>query len=331
MFCPFLFLACTTAAFTPRVSFSAIPALTSTNRSTTLFSNRQANTESNTSVFRKLGWDKDPPKSSLVRLGKSYTASQWMLNAVEAMHWIIFIPALASAYAVMEYRDVWFNLFDGDALRVTLWLLAPVAAAVAGLAPIMAHVYEDWQIGPTRDPVRDEDYNPSDYVNGRLREVAYGLLFTGLGISGSMSFIAYQGYSLATVVPCLLLLMYGALGNKKHMVSDYLTPLFFKDVDQSIQVVPVSVPNMVFFVFSQIMAASFVYGPLASQVNDDHVALKVAIMLPQLLFMTGGILDACVAEIGFDQRVHFAVSFCLSLGAIAQAWANFQLGQSLRW
>ena len=137
----------------------------------------------------RFAWDKGLPKKSLASIGQTHTATPWILNTIEAAHWLTIPPCFVASYAIMEYHDVWYRMFDGDSLRVLLWLLAPMVTAVAGLAPTMSHIYEDWQIAPSVDP-NSETYDRTVYVDGRLREISYTLLFLGLSVAALMTALA---------------------------------------------------------------------------------------------------------------------------------------------
>ena len=290
----------------------------------------------------KFGWDKDRPKKSLENYGQSHTASQFVLNVVEGFHWASFVPAFVSFYAIIKYHDVWLALLDGDPLRLALWCVVALLPVFSGMAPIFAHVYEDWQVAPSVDPMDDDDdnnnnnngellYVPTEYTNERLRQVAYSILFTGLGLSSTIEGHAYHGWetSLVPLAISLVLFAYACLGDRNHLVSDYLAPLFAKydKTGKGLSVLPVPVSSLLFFVYGQIIMLTFALLPLAALVDD--IVLKAAILVPPMLQGVGGLIEGFVAEVKFDQRLHLLAIVGLVSSACLQAWSFFQLGAYL--
>jgi hypothetical protein len=138
-----------------------------------------------------------------------------------------------------------------------------------------------------------------------------------------VAFHAYQGLALAPLN--LAMLAYAILGDRNHRVSSYLKDYFPNHTE--ITVMPLPVCKMIFFVYSQILAAAFVFVPLSSQV--DSFVLKAAILLPQFFFALGGTIEALKAEIDFDQRYHLAASFQFFVGVSLQALFLFEIGEYL--
>lgn len=138
---PFTLLA--TSIFPVVLGFSAAPLLTSTHNHVSVATNRHIGSKlpsvmgtANNEEVSKFGWQKAPPKASLVQVEQDHTAPQWFLNLVEGVHYATFPITFLSSVAVMQYHDVWSNMLGNDALRLTLWMAAPLAQACAGLAPI---------------------------------------------------------------------------------------------------------------------------------------------------------------------------------------------------
>jgi hypothetical protein len=285
----------------------------------------------------KFGWVKAPPKESLVLTGKVDIASPLLLNVIEAAHWMLSVPLFASSYAVLDHFDTWLRLFDGDTLRVFLWLVSPIIMSMGTLAPIFEHIYEDWQIAPSVDP-QDESYNPDVFVNERLREISYSVLMVTLGVANIANVYAYQGLSPASsAVPPLLLslglLAYGCLGDKQNLLSRFVTPRVAdgsRPHDQYyLSILPRTVSAGVFSCFSYLYVWWAVTGPLLHQLGGDHMPVSMALLGFQILTPLGGIIEGQVAEVEFDQRYHFLSATLYLVGAACNAWSLFELGRLL--
>ncbi len=51
------------------------------------------------------GWQKPAPKQALVDCGKAHTAQQWILNGVQLVHWMPFVPAIMLAAHIFTHVD----------------------------------------------------------------------------------------------------------------------------------------------------------------------------------------------------------------------------------
>ncbi len=100
------------------------------------------------------GWNKAAPKKSLSDIGMAHTASAFMLNFVELVHWTPIVPAFLMAKSVLDNSEAWTVYFDGDSTRTLLFLLSPVVAFFGGLPGIMMNTYEGWQVDPFERPLR---------------------------------------------------------------------------------------------------------------------------------------------------------------------------------
>jgi hypothetical protein len=85
----------------------------------------------------RYGWQKAAPKESLKHVGQNDTASQWMLNTIEAAHYLIFPAQFTVFLAMLQYSNVWTTLFDDDILRLGLWIAAPMVRAYSQLFRIV--------------------------------------------------------------------------------------------------------------------------------------------------------------------------------------------------
>ena len=142
------------------------------------------------------GWNKAAPKKSLYDVGMAQTASAFMLNLVELVHWTPIIPAFLMAQSILNNSDKWTAFFDNDSQRTLLFLLSPVIAFFGGLPGIMMHTYEGWQVAPFDSPLRGDSENTnvvvSDKNNQWLRIVAYFFIF-------NMQYIGLQAFSYAVL------------------------------------------------------------------------------------------------------------------------------------
>ena len=204
------------------------------------------------------------------------------------------------------------------------------------------HVYEDWQVAPAlkedgnmvlsrSDEEQDEFYsiaampNVEEANNERLRQAAYSLLFTGLGIGSTMSFHAYQGWSDSPWGPLSLLtsaalLAYSCYGDKNNLIS--------KALDKP-SLVPISVPTLIWLIYSQIMVFAFAYLPLAFQLGEGNYGLKAMVVIPQFLTAAGGMVEGLLGETTYDQRWHLVAVMIIGTGAALQCAALYQVGAYL--
>jgi len=199
----------------------------------------------------------------------------------------------------------------------------------AGLPPIVAHIYEDWQVSPSVEPLASEEYSPEVYTNERLRKVANLLLMSGLGVAALVESFAYHGADLPLDILSGGLLAWAVLGDKNNLVSNYVSPFFNQSEDRSldITVLPFPVSTLVFFVYSQILVLGTTVLPLVHQVSGDgNLPLQLAIVLPQFLAMIGGYLEGGVTEAKFDQRVHIGAVGTFFSGFALTAWSLYELG-----
>lgn len=271
------------------------------------------------------GWNKASPKKSLVEIGMAHTASRFMLNLVELVHWAPIIPAFLMAQSVLYNSDKWTAYFDNDQNRTLLFLLSPVIAFFGGLPGIMMHTYEGWQVAPFDSPLRGgaEDTNVivSDKNNQWLRIVAYFFIF-------NMQYIGLQAFSYAVLGPtyfysCLPFLsvmgfLVGYLGNQ-----DYKATFYFKWRDtEGGSTFPLAWATLVPFIMSATLNM-YAFSDLGLLVFPGYFT-TINSIAPPLLIALGGVVEGIFAETVFDQKLHlfsFAminVGFWLELNMIAK-------------
>ena len=157
----------------------------------------------------------------------------------------------------------------------------------------------------------------------------YSILFMGLGLAGVLEGLAYHGWETSPELLAIAtgLFAYACLGDKKNLVSNYVTPFFRKGdtAEKGLSVMPVPVSTLLFFVYGQITMFTLALFPLAAQVDD--VVLKAAILVPPLLNGGGGMIEGFLAEVKFDQRLHLLAIVALLFSTSVQSWSFFQLGE----
>ena len=269
------------------------------------------------------GWNKASPKKSLIGIGMAHTASAFMLNLVELVHWTPIIPAFLMAQSVLDNSEKWTVYFDNDTQRTLLFLLSPIVAFFGGLPGIMMHTYEGWQVAPFDSPLRGETESTnvvvSDKNNQWLRIVAYFFIF-------NMQYIGLQAFSYAILGPrgCLKFLstlgfFVGYLGNQ-----DYKATFNFKwKQTTGGSTFPLAWTTLVPF----ILAASlnmYAFTSLGTQVFPGPFGVLRS-LAPPLLIASGGIIEGLFAETVFDQKIHafavilFNMGFWLELHMITKA------------
>ena len=246
------------------------------------------------------GWNKAVAKNSLYDINMGHTASAFMLNIVELVHWTPIIPAFLMAQSVFNNSSKWTILFDNDKQRTLLFLLSPIIAFFGGLPGIMMHTYEGWQVAPFDSPLRgySEDTNVvvSDKNNQWLRIVAYFFIF-------NMQYIGLQAFSYA-VLNCskflsVLGFFIGYLGNQ-----DYKATFNFKwGQTTGGSTFPLAWTTLIPFILS---ASVNIYAFLELGSLCNFNILKS--LAPPILIGLGGIIEGLFAETVFDQKIHaFAV------------------------
>jgi hypothetical protein len=252
------------------------------------------------------GWNKASPKKSLCDIGMAHTASSFMLNLVELVHWTPAVPAFFMAQSVLDNSEKWTVYFDNDTQRTLLFLLSPVIAFFGGLPGIMMHTYEGWQVAPFDSPLRGEEENTnvvvSDKNNQWLRIVAYFFIF-------NMQYIGLQAFSYAVLghlkYLSILGFFIGYLGNQdckatfnfkwRHTTGGSTFPLAW------VTLIP--------FVLSASLNM-YAFSKLGVLVHMSTVAS----LAPPLLIASGGIIEGLFAETVFDQKIHALAVILFNMG-----------------
>jgi hypothetical protein len=260
------------------------------------------------------GWNKAQPKKSLCDIGMAHTASTFMLNLVELVHWTPLIPAFMMAQSILNNIYEWTVYFDGDTQRTLLFLLSPIIAFFGGLPGIMMHTYEGWQVAPFDSPLRGESENTnvvvSDKNNQWLRIVAYFFIF-------NMQYIGLQAFSYAILGRLKLLsilgFFIGYLGNQDHKATFNFK--WRKTTGGS--TFPLAWTTLIPFMF----AASLNMYAFTKLGIICHYSVFSS-LVPPVLIALGGVIEGLFAETVFDQKIHafavilFNIGFWLELDMI---------------
>ena len=274
------------------------------------------------------GWNKAAPKKSLSEIGMAHTASAFMLNLVELVHWLPIIPAFLMAQSILSHSNQWTAYFDNDEQRTLLFLLSPIIAFFGGLPGIMMHTYEGWQVAPfdspLRGPLEDANVVVSDKNNQWLRIVAYFFIF-------NMQYLGLQAFSYAVLGPtyfwgCLKFLsvmgfFVGYLGNQDSKATFY----FKWRQSAGGSTFPLAWTTLVPFILSASLNL-YAFSNLGGLVYPGKFTVMNS-LAPPILIALGGAIEGLFAETVFDQKIHafavilFNAGFWLELNMIAQGGA----------
>jgi hypothetical protein len=255
------------------------------------------------------GWNKALPKSSLFAIGMAHTASPFMLNVVELVHWAPIVPAFLMAQSILQNNHAWTTHFDKDPQRTLLFLLSPIISFFGGLPGIMMHTYEGWQVAPFENPLINQ-VNVYDKNNQWLRIVAYFFIF-------NMQYIGLQTFSYAMLGPSycygyfkylsLLGFLIGYVGNQ-----DYKATFYFHGG---------STFPLAWFTLVPFILSSSINVYAFKKLGDVTGMYSFA----PLLIASGGVIEGLFAETLFDQKIHafavilFNAGFWLELNMIQKA------------
>ncbi|KAL3934071.1 MAG: hypothetical protein SGBAC_010130 [Bacillariaceae sp.] len=260
------------------------------------------------------GWNKAPPKTSLATLSPSRTwnANSLMLNLVEMIHYAPGIPAFIFAYKVVANSDFWLKKFDGDSMRLYLFVITQVLSFCGGLPGFVMHTYEGWQVSPFLNPLCDKELLKVQEKNNQwLREVAYKFIFI----------MQYVG--LAT----LAMAVYGPDGPDFLPLHGQLYKLFF--VGLAVAYLGNQSNKMTFTLWGQStfplawsVFIPFVSGALLNWFAWNKLAGEtvgvVKAVGPGILIALGGAYEGLVAETRFYQYDHFLAVLAFFVGIFMQ-------------
>jgi len=261
------------------------------------------------------GWNKAAPKTSLYNIGMAHTASSFMLNLVELVHWTPIIPAFLMAQSILNNSDKWTSYFDNDKQRTLLFLLSPIVAFFGGLPGIMMHTYEGWQVAPFDSPLRGEFKNTNVVVSNKnnqwLRIVAYFFIF-------NMQYVGLQAFSYAVLGPTYFYgflpflsvfgFCMGYLGNQ-----DYKATFNFKwGQTAGGSTFPLAWTTIIPFIISASLNM-YAFSDLGTLVFPGYFRF-VNSLAPPLFIALGGVIEGLFAETIFDQKIHAFAVILFNLG-----------------
>ena len=267
------------------------------------------NTDPSLGYYPSPGWEwqKPAPKASLVASKLDRFAQGWILNLVELVHWLPFIPTFILAYLIFHHSGDLKPLLGDSDLRVFLLLLSPLIQTFGGLMGITMHEYEGWQVAFFKNPL-DCDFAVDHYNNEWLREVAYKLLFLLQGV-GLLAFsLAVFGFSIITIPFAVLSGLIAFIGpqNPKATFLFNGQPVF-----------PLAVSILAVFIVNAIVNFVAYFSLLGDPLVLAGLPRALAALAP-LLLMLGGMIEGIVAESSFNQWWHFIAVVFLNLGMVAQ-------------
>jgi hypothetical protein len=266
------------------------------------------------------------------------------------------IPAFLASYAIMSHIDTWQTFFQGDVLRTCFWCGAPFLLMAAYIPPVLMHMYEDWQVAPSRLegvpslpisttltdgnlPQPQQQMSTAfiqDYNNLRLRQVAQNVLFGLLGLSALMNHHALSGWQFAPL--SLVMVVMACLGDQNHLVSQYIPAKQWFRTDEIL--LPVPVTTMTVFVYANTLQ-TLSYWNLAtchlqpvsgSSIGSDDPLfwmIQVALVLSFPIIGVGGAYEGLVTEAHFNQWDHLRGVLLMHAGFLVQVWALFQVGNTI--
>ncbi len=253
-------------------------------------------------------WQKPEPKTYLVKHDLAPYARPWILNLIEVIHWLPFIPAFLLAFYIFQHSSL-LSVKLGTSIQVFLLMVSPLIQTFGGLMGIVMHEYEGWQVACFQNPLASE-FNIKSFNNEWLREVAYKLLFL-FQSAGLLSFsLGVFGINKLTLALAIFSGIVGFIGPQNPKVT-------FKINNQP--VFPLATSLMVVFIINatvNLFAYYYLFGtPLAA------VGLpKLLSLLVPLLLTLGGMIEGVVAESTFNQWWHFGAFLFINVAMVAELY-----------
>jgi len=268
------------------------------------------NSDPSLGYYPKPGWEwqKPEPKTYLIRHDLGKYAQTWILNLVELVHWLTFIPTFILSFIIFQHSSS-LKLIVGSDIQVFLLLLSPLIQTFGGLMGITMHEYEGWQVAFFQNPL-DTDLKIKDCNNEWLREVAYKLLFLMQG-AGLLAFsLGVFGINKITLPFAIISGIVAFAGPQNPKATFYFNnqPVF-----------PLSISMLVVFIINagvNFVAYFVLFYPSIAAANLPVILSGIA---PTLL-MLGGVIEGVIAESTFNQWWHFTAVIFLNLGMIFQIY-----------
>jgi len=273
---------------------------------------------------------KAPPKQSLVDAGMAHTAKTWVLNSVEFVHWLSFVPGVAVAWMMFQYMGAIAAVEvlgrQIGTLGVFIIMIGHLTQVYgAGLCGNMNHDYEGWQVAPFRSPlpIPYQD-NPPQHVtafnNGWLRTVTYHYLLGTNTIGMALFSAAALGFRPAALAWTAVTALIVFLAPKQPQITR-------KDGHPGREVPVLPIAKWLFGTLLanavlNVACIGLIFSPkllhlVAPRVGSDLLAKFLAGGLgavPLLFFGAAGVLEGVKAEGTFNQFWHLAAFVSVNVG-----------------
>lgn len=253
-------------------------------------------------------WQKPEPKTYLVEHDLAKYARAWILNLVEFVHWLPFVPTFILSFIIFQHSSN-LHLLLGSDIQVFLVLLSPLVQTFGGLMGITMHEYEGWQVVFFQNPL-DTDFKIKDCNNEWLREVAYKLLFFLQG-AGLLAFsLGVFGINKITLAFAAISAIIAFIGPQNPKATFYVNeqPVF-----------PLSVSMSIVFIVNAVVNFFAYFHLFDTALATANLPIVLAGVAPALL-MLGGVIEGVIAESTFNQWWHFIAVIFLNLGMIVQIY-----------
>ena len=253
-------------------------------------------------------WQKPTPKTYLEEHDLAKYARVWILNLVEFVHWLPFVPTFILSFLIFQHSSELKVLLGSD-IQVFLLLVGPLIQTFGGLMGITMHEYEGWQVVYFENPL-DKDVKIRDVNNEWLREVAYKLLFFLQG-AGLLAFsLGVFGINKVTLVFAIVSGVIAFIGpqNPKATFIFNNQPVF-----------PLAISMLVVFIVNASVNFVAYFFLLKSALVAAHLPTLLAGVVPTLL-MFGGVFEGLVAESTFNQWWHFTAFIFMNLGVFLEIY-----------
>jgi hypothetical protein len=247
-------------------------------------------------------WQKSPPKAVLQELGQARSARPWILNLVQLAHWCTVAGTVQVAWLLFERRDA-LSLLLGPDWRVFSLLLSGLVLEAGGLAPMLMHAREDWQVAPSLAGAAPQEAN-----DPLLRQQAYRFLFSGLTLGQVLRALAVFGSGPAALALLLPPALVAVLGPSRPLLPWQR---------RGVPLLPLAVPLAVAFLLSSLAmlaAMLHLFGPALAAAGLP-AALALA---PGVCQGLGGGIEASLAETRFNQWWHLLAVLVLNAGLVGE-------------
>lgn len=262
-------------------------------------------------------WDKPSPKSSLQSLDHD-TAPSWLLNLVEAGHWMNLLPCffvLFTLYSNSQFLGANSFFFE---LSVIIYHFSFVGA-------ILVHSYEGWQVAPFRNPLAstgvqqgdDDADTPPDIEhtnNAWLRIVFLDLLATFINLSYSFFAMGVYGINAPTIAVLTASLAIGLLGPKQPMMKVQRRT----GVDGTARpIAPLAVSQAIMMAVTILVATIGTFHYFYPVF--EHLGVAPALCCcytPMILQGFGGAYEGVITESSFKQWQHLLAAIITATGTL---------------